>query len=126
MVQPSSTNQKLISARLSPELTKEYKVRSMQIRKGDTVRVQRGSFKDVEGKVTQVNRRDATIHVEGVTREKSEGSTRFLPIHPSKTMILKLNLEDNRRKDILKRKASKPLAKASETPDLKPHKSKET
>ena len=96
------------SARLSVELSKEHNIRSMQVRKGDTVIVMRGTFRDIEGKVTQVNYEKGAVYVEGVTRERANGNTIFIPIKSSKVMITKLNLEDKWRKNILGRKAVKP------------------
>lgn len=64
----------------------------------------RGDYKGFEGKVTSVDRRQYRIFVEGVTREKVDGSTAFIPIHPSKVMITRLNLDDKWRREILKRK----------------------
>ena len=42
--------------------------------------------------------------MEGLTREKVDGTNIFLPIHPSKVQIRNLNLDDKWRKDILTRK----------------------
>lgn len=92
------------SAMLSKELVNEYKVRSMQVRKGDTVQILRGDFKGVEGEVTKVDSREAVINVEGATREKSDGTVVFASIHPSKVAIKKLSLDDPRRKDVLERR----------------------
>lgn len=64
----------------------------------------RGDFKGFEGKVTSVDRKEYRIFVEGVTREKVDGSTALVPIHPSKVMITRLNLDDKWRREILKRK----------------------
>jgi len=64
----------------------------------------RGDYKGFEGKVTRVDRREYRIFVEGATREKVDGSTALIPIHPSKVMITRLNLDDKWRREILKRK----------------------
>ena len=109
----------VLGAKLSSELAKEYYVRSMPIRKGDTIIVMRGAFRDVEGKVTRADHKNASVYVEGVTKEKSDGSTIFLSIHPSNVMITKLSLEDKRRKDILERRASKPLVEAAKKPKIR-------
>jgi len=119
MAKASSTSRTAFSARLSQELTKEYNVHSMPIRKGDTVIVMRGTFRDVEGKVTRVDRKKVSICVEGVTREKSDKSTTFVPLHPSKVMITKLNLDDDRRRDILERRALKPPEESVEKPETR-------
>lgn len=116
MAKTPLATQNVFSAKLSPELTKEHNARSMPIRRGDTVVISQGIFRDVEGKVTRVDRKNTSIYVEGVTREKSNGNTIFVAIHPSKVVISKLNMDDKWRKDILERKASKPLVEAAEKP----------
>lgn len=92
------------SASLSPDLESSHNTRSIPVRAGDTVRVVRGDYKGFEGKVTGVARREYRIFVEGVTREKVDGSTALAPIHPSKVTITRLNLDDKWRRKILKRK----------------------
>ncbi len=94
------------SASLSPDLKSSHNTNSIPVRTGDTIRVMRGDYKGFEGKVTSVDRRQYRIFVEGVTREKVDGSTAFIPIHPSKVMITRLNLDDKWRREILKRKGS--------------------
>ena len=101
---PSHIRNKLFSAPLSPSLRKSHGVRSLPVRSGDTVRIMRGDSKGFEGKVTRVDRRKYRIYVEGLTREKVDGTTIFVPIHPSKVMIKKLNLDDKGRKKILERR----------------------
>jgi len=93
-----------MSAPLSPELRDEHKVRSMPVRVGDVVRIMRGDYKGVEGKVIRVDTKKYRIFVEGATREKVDGTTVNVPIHPSKVMIVKLDLSDKWRKKILERK----------------------
>ncbi|MEM3565632.1 MAG: 50S ribosomal protein L24 [Candidatus Bathyarchaeia archaeon] len=95
---------KHFAAPLAPELRKSYGTRSLPVRSGDTVRVLRGDHKGFEGKVARVDRKKFRIYVEGLTREKVDGSTVFVPIHPSKVMLTKLNLDDKWRKKILQRR----------------------
>ncbi|MEM1551259.1 MAG: 50S ribosomal protein L24 [Candidatus Bathyarchaeia archaeon] len=101
---PDHIRYKHFSAPLSPELRKSYGTRSLPVRSGDTVRVLRGDHKGFEGKVARVDRKKFKIYIEGLTREKVDGSTVFVPIHPSKVMITKLNLDDKWRKKILERR----------------------
>ena len=77
---------------------------SIPIRKDDEVQVVRGTYKGREGKVVQVYRRRWVIHVERITREKVNGSTVNVGIHPSKVIVTKLKL-DKDRKALLDRKA---------------------
>merc|ERR1712185_210390 len=100
---PSSVRRKIMSAHLNKELSQKYHVKSMPIRKDDEVIVVRGSHRGREGKVIQVYRKKYVIHIERVTREKSNGSTVNVGIHPSNVMITKLKLDKDRRA-ILERK----------------------
>ncbi|KAK7252772.1 hypothetical protein RIF29_36966 [Crotalaria pallida] len=101
---PSSVRRVLMSAPLSGDLRSKYNVRSMPVRKEDEVQVVRGTYKGREGKVVQVYRRKWVIHIERITREKVNGSTVNVGIHPSKVVITKLRL-DKDRKSLLDRKA---------------------
>merc|ERR1711908_177536 len=100
---PSSVRRKIMSSHLNKDLAQKYHVKSMPIRKDDEVIVVRGSNRGREGKVIQVYREKYVIHIERVTREKSNGSTVNVGIHPSNVMIIKLKLDKDRRA-ILERK----------------------
>jgi len=101
---PDHIRYKHFAAPLSPELRKNYGARNLPVRKGDTVRVMRGDHKKFEGKVIRVDRKKYRIYIEGLTREKVDGTAVFIPIHPSKVMITKINLEDDWRRKILERR----------------------
>merc|ERR1712039_644180 len=100
---PSHLRRKLMSAPLSKDLRTKYGVRSVPIRRDDEAMIVRGHYHDREGKVTCVYRKKWRIHVERVTRDKANGQTVNVGIHPSKVMITKLKL-DKDRKRILDRK----------------------
>merc|ERR1711976_60048 len=101
---PSSERRKLMSAPLSTELRNKHQVRNIPVRKDDEVMVVRGTYKGREGKVTAVYRRKWVIHIERITREKTNGATVQVGIDPSKCIITKLKL-DKDRKSILDRKS---------------------
>nr|GLL38992.1 putative L24 ribosomal protein [Ipomoea trifida] len=101
---PSSVRRVLMSAPLSADQRSKYNVRSMPVRKDDEVQVVRGTYKGREGKVVQVYRKKWVIHIERITREKVNGSTVNVGIHPSKVVITKLRL-DKDRKSLIDRKA---------------------
>ena len=94
---------KLMSAHLSPELREKYNRRSFPVRAGDRVKIMRGEFKGVEGKVTKVDRERQMVYVENVTTKKADGTTVQRPIHVSNVMITELNLDDEYRKQALLR-----------------------
>eukprot|EP00005_Dracoamoeba_jomungandri_P005202 CAMPEP_0174261554 /NCGR_PEP_ID=MMETSP0439-20130205/11496_1 /TAXON_ID=0 /ORGANISM="Stereomyxa ramosa, Strain Chinc5" /LENGTH=98 /DNA_ID=CAMNT_0015346043 /DNA_START=169 /DNA_END=465 /DNA_ORIENTATION=+ len=75
----------------------------MPIRKDDEVEIVRGTYKGRYGKVTDVYRKKYVIHVEKITREKANGQTVKIGIHPSNVVIKKLKL-DKDRKNLLERK----------------------
>ena len=100
----SDARRVIMSASLSKDLRKKYNVRSMPIRKDDEVQVVRGTFKNREGKVVQVYRKKYVIHIERITREKNNGASVQLGIHPSKCVITKLHLDPDRKK-LLERKS---------------------
>merc|ERR1712159_381304 len=108
---PSSVRRKIMSAHLNKELSQKYHVKSMPIRKDDEVIVVRGSNRGREGKVIQVYRKKYVIHIERVTREKSNGSTANVGIHPSNVMITKLKLDKDRRAILDRKDTTKELAK---------------
>jgi large subunit ribosomal protein L24 len=87
-----------LGSALSKELRDRYKRRSVRPREGDSVRILRGEFKNVEGKITKVSPKEGTISVEGVTKEKQKGGTSQLPIHMSNVVLTSLSLEDKVRK----------------------------
>ena len=89
------------SAPLSSKLKESHGTNSVPIRKGDTVMIMRGDRRNTEGKVTQIDTQKYRIFVEGANREKVDGTSIPVPIHPSKVMITRLNLDDKWRKKIL-------------------------
>jgi large subunit ribosomal protein L24 len=112
------------AAPLSAKLKESHGISSLPVRNGDTVMVMRGDRKGSEGKINQIDRKNYRIFIEGATREKVDGTQIPVPIHPSKVMITRLNLDDKWRKKILERKATgneaetskeKPKKKATKT-----------
>lgn len=101
---PDHIRHRKFSARLSPELRASHKTKTVPVRSGDTIRVMRGDHKGFEGKITSVERKKYRIFVEGLGREKVDGTTIPVSVHPSKVMITNLNLDDKWRRQILDRK----------------------
>jgi large subunit ribosomal protein L24 len=96
---------RMFSAPLSSKLKDSHNTSSVPVRSGDTVMIMRGDRKGSEGKVTRVDRQKYRIFIEGVDREKVDGTKIFIPVHPSKVMITSLKLDDKWRKKILERKS---------------------
>lgn len=100
---PSSVRRVMMSAHLSKDLKDKYSVRAMPIRKGDQVKIMRGTQKGREGKVQTVYRRRRCIYIEKIVKEKTNGQQAQIPIHPSNCSITSLKL-DKDRKSILEKK----------------------
>lgn len=77
-----------MSAPLSKELRQKYNVRTMPVRKDDEVQVVRGHYKGQQvGKIVQVYRKKFVIYIERIQREKANGASVYVGIHPSKVYI---------------------------------------
>jgi large subunit ribosomal protein L24 len=121
---PDHRRYRAFGALLSSNLKATHGIRTLPLRTGDTIRIMRGDHKGFEGKVSRVDREKYRVYVEGLTREKVDGSTVFVSIHPSKVMITNLMLDDKWRKKILarKKKARKEAEETAEKPLKKPPK----
>ena len=103
---PTHVKRKMVSSHLSKELRTKFGARSARVCVGDTVVVLRGndSIREIEGKVLRVNTKDGRVIVEGITINQADGTSVERPIHASNLLIVKLNLDDDWRKDALLRK----------------------
>lgn len=99
---PAHRLRKLLSAPLSKDLRKSQGRRAFPVRKGDTVKIVRGDFAGIEGKITKIDTHRQRLFVEGVTREKVAGTSTNVSVHASKVLLTKLNLEDKWRSESLK------------------------
>ena len=61
------------------------------------------------GRVIQVYRKKWVIHVDRITREKANGGSVYIGIHPSKVEVTKLKMDKDRKK-ILDRKTKAKLS----------------
>merc|ERR1711944_114746 len=90
---------------LSKDLRQKYGVKNMPIRKDDEVQVIRGHFKGQQvGKVVQCYRKKFAVYIERIQREKANGASVYVGLHPSKICIVKLKMDKDRKK-ILDRRA---------------------
>lgn len=103
----------MVGAVLEESLRKQYGRKNIRVVKGDSVRIMRGEYKGVEGKVEKVNTEHATFHVEGIQREKIRGGQVKVPIHSSNVMVISLNLDDDYRSSKLQGATNKGESGAS-------------
>ena len=121
---PVHKNRAAIAAHLDEPLLLKYNTRSATVRKGDTVRVMRGEYAGITGKVVEVNTRTRKVTVEGVTITKADSTQKARPLDPSNLVLTKLNLEDPKRREKLG--ATEADVEREEAPAPKPKKAKKT
>jgi large subunit ribosomal protein L24 len=110
----ATAQKRQVSAHLADDLKTRFSTRAIPIRKGDSVRVLRGEFAGLEGKVDTIDRPRSRVFVEGMTREKTAGGkSSRLSVHASKVILTNLNLSDKWRSSLLEDKAK--TARSRET-----------
>jgi len=95
---------KQISTPLSKDLRKKYSRRSVRIMVDDTVKVIRGEYKGITGKVSKVSTNNSSIAIEGNKKEKLKGEKIDVYIHSSNMIVTSLNTDDKWRIKILEKK----------------------
>lgn len=103
---PAHLNRARIAAHLDEPLLLKYNKRSLTVRKGDTVRIMRGEFAGIIGKILDVNTRTGKVTVDGVTVSKAKATQVARPLDPSNLVITKLDLTDPKRREALGANAS--------------------
>jgi large subunit ribosomal protein L24 len=96
-----------LSGHLSKELRTKYGKRSLRIRVGDRVKIMRGQFRNIEGKVDRVDLKRTKLYIGKAEISKKDGSKALYPIDPSNVMITELLLEDKKRSKNLQAKQKK-------------------
>jgi large subunit ribosomal protein L24 len=95
---PLHANRNMLKCRLDEFLQEDYGLRSLIVKKGDLAKVMRGQFRDTEGKVVRVDYKNIRVHLDSATVTKADGKEANVPIHPSNLMLVKLELDDERKK----------------------------
>ncbi len=82
------SRRRFVRAHLSRELREKFRKRSLPVKKGDRVRIMKGKFAGLSGKVVEVDLGRDVIRVEGAVAKKQGGKEVFVPIKPSTTLII--------------------------------------
>jgi len=96
---------------LAKDLRKKYGRRTVRVVKGDAVKVMRGEYKGIDGKVVKISLDSKSIAIEGIKKEKSKGDKIDIYIQSSNVMITGLNREDSWRKNRIDGKSKKAVSK---------------
>ncbi len=119
------TRSKQLGSQLSEDLRKKYGKKSVRVIEGDSIKIVRGEFKGVDGKISKVSTKKSSVAVEGVKKEKTKGDKFDVYIHTSNLLVTGLNTEDKWR--IAKLEGKKPSEKPIITEKAtKKEKTKET
>ncbi len=109
---------------LSRDLRLRFHRRAVPLRKGDTVRVMRGSFVGREERVAKVDRRSYTVTLDNVTLKSGEEKLKPLPIRTNHLLLVRLNLADAWRREMLRvadtEVSPEERGEVPETPDAGP------
>ncbi|KYN32685.1 60S ribosomal protein L26, partial [Trachymyrmex septentrionalis] len=81
-----------------------YRVYEDEVQSSGIFLVVRGHYKGQQvGKVVQVYRKKFVIYIERIQREKANSANVYVGIDPSKTVIVKLKMDKDRKKIIDRR-----------------------
>ena len=105
---------KQICAPISKDLRKKYSRRSIRIMTDDTVKVMRGEYKGLTGKVTKISTETSGVAIEGNKKEKLKGEKIDVYIHSTNMIITSLNTDDKWRVKILEKKAKSEIKSIKE------------
>lgn len=100
------TKSKQISSPLSKDLQKKYTKKSIRVVKGDNIKIVRGEFKGVDGKIAKISIQKSSIAIEGVKKEKTKGDKFDVYVHSSNVIVTGLNTDDKWRISKLEGKTS--------------------
>ena len=103
------TRSKQLGSQLSDDLRKKYGKKSVRVIEGDSIKIVRGEFKGVDGKISKILTKKGSVAVEGVKKEKTKGDKFDVYIHTSNLLVTGLNTEDKWR--IAKLEGKKPSEK---------------
>jgi len=91
------TKSKQIASPLSKELQKKYTKKSVRVVEGDSIKIVRGEFKGVDGKIAEISVLKSSLAIEGVKKEKTKGEKFDVFVHSSNVIVTGLNSDDKWR-----------------------------
>ena len=108
------TRSKQMGSALSKDLQKKYGKKSARVVEGDSIKIVRGEFKGVDGKISKISTQKSSVAIDGVKKEKTKGDKFDVYIHTSNLLITSLNTSDKWR--IAKLEGKDPRKQPKETP----------
>ena len=120
------TRSKQLGSALSKDLHKKYGKRSIRVNEGDSVKIVRGEFKGVDGKIGKVSPQKNSVTIEGVKKEKTRGEKFDIYIHTSNLLVTSLNTENKWRMAKLEGKVPRKELKNIQVKEVSDKVTKET
>ena len=117
-----TTKSKQLGSALSKDLHKRYGRRSVRVIEGDSIRIVRGEYKGVDGKISKISTQKNSVSIEGIKKEKTKGDKFDVYIHTSNLVVTSLNTGDKWRMARLEGKDQRKQPK--EAPKEKPDEEK--
>ena len=115
-----TTKSKQLGSALSKDLHKKYGKRSVRVIEGDSIRIVRGEYKGVDGKISKISTQKNSVSIEGIKKEKTKGDKFDVYIHTSNLVVTSLNTGDKWRMARLEGKD--PRKQPKDAPKEKPAK----
>ena len=84
-------------------LREKYGRRNVRVIAGDTIKVIRGEYSGIEGKVEKVNMKRGSLAIEGIQREKVRGGNVKVEINSTNVIVTDLDLDDKYRQVLIQR-----------------------
>jgi len=113
-----TTKSKQLGSALSKDLHKKYGKRSVRVIEGDSIKIVRGEFKGVDGKISKISTQKSSVSIEGIKKEKTKGDKFDVYIHTSNLVVTSLNTGDKWR--MAKLEGKDPRKQLKEVPKEKP------
>lgn len=102
-VAPKQFAERKLRSPLSHALREKYRKRNLRVIAGDTVKVVRGEYSGIEGKIEKVNMKRGSLAIEGIQREKVRGGNVKVEINSTNVIITNLDLDDKYRQALIDR-----------------------
>ncbi len=94
---PLHRKQQGLAAHVDKKISGQLGVKSLALRKGDTVRIDSGKNKEKTGKIVEVNYKKGVVFIEKIVRKKANGEEVPVPIHASNLIITDADKSDAKR-----------------------------
>lgn len=101
--EPKHLMERKLRSPLSRSLREKYGKRNLRVIAGDTIKVIRGEYSGIEGKVEKVNVKRGSLAIEGIQREKVRGGNVKVEINSTNVIITDLDLGDKYRQASMQR-----------------------